>query len=146
MRLHFHEQARQESNLEPPVLEPTPSNARVGAFVDFQGLSSEPATPASLHNAGVGTNPDTEKTRRYRSQDSLDETGPSDPRSRSRLPILRASSVRAELEGPLRVGGCWERRVLERSKNLLIVLDDDLGLAVSQGRFAPGVTDRPVAA
>src|SRR5712692_1362124 len=29
-------------------------------FVDFQGLSSEPPTPASLDNAGVDTNPGTE--------------------------------------------------------------------------------------
>jgi hypothetical protein len=29
-------QARQESNLQPPVLELTPSNAGVAAFVDFQ--------------------------------------------------------------------------------------------------------------
>ncbi len=53
------QQARQESNLQPPVLEPTPSNAGVAAFVDFQGLSSEPTTPALLDNAGVGTNPGT---------------------------------------------------------------------------------------
>jgi len=33
--------------------------ADVEAFVDFQGLSSEPATPASVDNAGVGTNPGT---------------------------------------------------------------------------------------
>ncbi len=54
-------QARQDSNLQPPVLEPTPSNAGVAAFVDFQGLSSEPPTPALLDNAGVGTNPGTEE-------------------------------------------------------------------------------------
>ncbi len=53
-------QARQESNLQPPVLERTPSNAGVEAFVDFQRLSSKPATPALLDNAGVGTNPGTE--------------------------------------------------------------------------------------
>ncbi len=39
---------------------PPRSNAGVEAFVDFQGLSSGPATPASLDNAGVGTNPGTE--------------------------------------------------------------------------------------
>jgi len=53
-------QARQESNLQPPVLERTPSNAGVEALVDFQRLSSKPATPALLDNAGVGTNPGTE--------------------------------------------------------------------------------------
>src|SRR2546428_10642711 len=52
-------QARQESNLQPPVLERSPSNAGVEAFVDFQRLSSERPTPASLDNAGVGTNPGT---------------------------------------------------------------------------------------
>src|SRR5258708_2117320 len=60
----FRKQARQESNLQPPVLEPTPSNAGVAAFVDFQRLSFWPPTPALLDNAGVGTNPGTEaKTR-----------------------------------------------------------------------------------
>src|SRR6266704_2609559 len=53
-------QARQESNLQPPVLERTPSNAGVEALVDFQALSSKRPTPASLDNAGVGTNPGTE--------------------------------------------------------------------------------------
>ncbi len=53
-------QARQDSNLQRPVLERTPGNAGVEAFVDFQGLSSEPPTPASLDNAGVGTNPGNE--------------------------------------------------------------------------------------
>ena len=57
-------QARQESNLQPPVLERTPSNAGVAAFVDFQGLRFEPPTPASLDNAGVGTNPDTGRSAR----------------------------------------------------------------------------------
>jgi hypothetical protein len=52
-------QARQDSNLQPPVLEPTPSNAGVAAFVDFQGLSFRAATPALLDNAGVSTNPGT---------------------------------------------------------------------------------------
>jgi hypothetical protein len=56
------QQARLESNQQPPVLEPTPSNAGVAAFVGFQGLSSEPPTPASLDNAGVGTNPGTEES------------------------------------------------------------------------------------
>src|SRR5437016_9554163 len=56
----FHKQARQESNLQPPVLERNPSNAGVAAFVDFQRLNSKPATPALLDNAGVGTNPGTE--------------------------------------------------------------------------------------
>jgi hypothetical protein len=42
----LHKQARQDSNLQPPVLGPTPSNAGVAAFVDFQGLSSDRATPA----------------------------------------------------------------------------------------------------
>src|SRR5260370_23568973 len=55
------EQARQDSNLQPPVLEPTPSNAGLTPFVDFQRLSSGPATPALLDNAGVGTIPGTEK-------------------------------------------------------------------------------------
>ncbi len=49
-------QARQDSNLQPPVLEPTPSNAGVAAFVDFQRLSFEAPTPALLDTAGVGTN------------------------------------------------------------------------------------------
>jgi hypothetical protein len=40
------QQARQDSNLQPPVLEPTPSNAGVAAFGDSQGLSSEPPTMA----------------------------------------------------------------------------------------------------
>ncbi len=57
-------QARQESNLQPPVLERTPSDAGVAAFVDFQGLSSGPTTPALLDNAGVGTNPGTEENSR----------------------------------------------------------------------------------
>src|SRR5260370_30855600 len=56
-------QARQDSNLQPPVLERTPSNAGVEAFVDFQGLSSGPPTPALLDNAGVGTIPATERRR-----------------------------------------------------------------------------------
>jgi len=55
----LEKQARQESNLQPPVLERTPSNAGVEPFVDSQGLSSERATPASLDNAGVGTIPGT---------------------------------------------------------------------------------------
>jgi hypothetical protein len=55
------QQARQESNLQPPVLEPTPSNASVAPFVDFQRLSFSATTPALLDNAGVGTNPGTEK-------------------------------------------------------------------------------------
>src|SRR5205809_5810058 len=38
----------------------TPSNAGVAAFVDFQALSAERTTPASLDDAGVGTNPGTE--------------------------------------------------------------------------------------
>jgi hypothetical protein len=42
----LREQARQESNLQPPVLERDRSNAGIAAFVDFQGLSSEPTTPA----------------------------------------------------------------------------------------------------
>jgi len=56
----YNQQARQDSNLQRPVLERTPSNAGVEAFVDFQRLSSKPATPALLDNAGVGTNPGTE--------------------------------------------------------------------------------------
>jgi hypothetical protein len=52
-------QARQDSNLQPPVLEPTPRNAVVGAFGDFQRLSFGPPTPALLDNAGVGTIPGT---------------------------------------------------------------------------------------
>jgi len=61
----FRQQARQESNLQAPVLERTPSNAGVEPLVDFQGLSSERATPASLDNAGVGTNPGTEGGRTH---------------------------------------------------------------------------------
>jgi len=53
------QQARLDSNQQPPVLERSPSNAGVEGFVDFQGLSSKPATPALLDNAGVGTIPDT---------------------------------------------------------------------------------------
>jgi len=52
-------QARQESNLQPPVLERSSGDAGVEAFVDFQRLSFERATPALLDNAGVGTNPRT---------------------------------------------------------------------------------------
>src|SRR5229473_7540497 len=59
-RLIF-QQAQQESNLQPTVLEPTPSNAGVAPFVDFQRLSLVPPTPALLDNAGVGTNPGTEE-------------------------------------------------------------------------------------
>jgi len=55
----LEKQARQESNLQPPVLERTPSDAGVAAFVDFQGLSSEAPTPALLDNAGVDTDPGT---------------------------------------------------------------------------------------
>jgi len=55
------QQARQDSNLQPPVLEPTPSNAGVAPFGDFQRLSFWPPTPALLDTAGVGTNPDTEE-------------------------------------------------------------------------------------
>jgi len=40
-------------------LEPTPSNAGIAAFIDFQRLSFWPTTPALLDNAGVGTNPGT---------------------------------------------------------------------------------------
>jgi hypothetical protein len=54
-------QARQESNRQPPVLEPAPSNAAVAPFVDFQRLSFGPPTPALLDNAGVGTIPGTER-------------------------------------------------------------------------------------
>ncbi len=57
----LEKQTWQDSNLQPPVLERTPSNAGVEAFVDFQGPSSERATPASLDNAGVATNPGTEE-------------------------------------------------------------------------------------
>jgi len=57
----FHKQARQESNLQPPVLERTPSNAGVEVFVDFQGLSAERITPPSLDDAGVGTIPGTKQ-------------------------------------------------------------------------------------
>jgi hypothetical protein len=57
----FHKQARQESNLQPPVLEPTPSTAGDAAFVDFQRLSIRPSTPALLDTAGVGTIRDTGK-------------------------------------------------------------------------------------
>ena len=55
------EETRQESSLQPLVLEPTRSNASVAPFGDFQRLSSEPPTPALLDNAGVGTNPVTEE-------------------------------------------------------------------------------------
>src|SRR2546425_381832 len=53
------------AGIEPatPGLERTPSNAGVAAFVDFQGLSSEQSTPASLDDAGVGTNPGTARSR-----------------------------------------------------------------------------------
>ncbi len=37
-RLIF-EQARQDSNLQPPILEPAPDNTGVAGFVDFQRLS-----------------------------------------------------------------------------------------------------------
>ncbi len=49
------------AGLEPaaPVLEPPPSNAGVARFVDFQGFSFWPTTPALLDNAGVDTNPGT---------------------------------------------------------------------------------------
>src|SRR5713226_1715378 len=57
----LQKQARQDSNLQPPVLERTPSNAGVATFIDSQRLSSEPPTPASLDNAGVDTNPGTEE-------------------------------------------------------------------------------------
>src|SRR5713226_10763361 len=57
------EQTRQESSLQPLVLEPTPSNASVAPFVDFQRLSFAPSTPALLDNAGLGTNPGTEEQR-----------------------------------------------------------------------------------
>jgi hypothetical protein len=53
----FGKQARQDSNLQPPAWEPTPSNAGVAAFGDFQGLSSEGASPALPDNAGVDTIP-----------------------------------------------------------------------------------------
>jgi hypothetical protein len=56
----LEKQARQESNLQPPVLEPTPSTAGVAAFVDSQGLSFSAPTPALLDTAGVGTNPGTD--------------------------------------------------------------------------------------
>src|SRR5436309_13127831 len=56
----LHAQARQDSNLQPPVLERAPSNAGVAAFVDSQGLSLGPPTPALLDNAGAGTNPGTD--------------------------------------------------------------------------------------
>src|SRR6266853_2178553 len=49
--------------MDPPSLERTPGNAGVEAFVDFQRLSSGPTTPASLDNAGVGTNPGTDEDR-----------------------------------------------------------------------------------
>jgi hypothetical protein len=55
------EQTRQESSLQPLVLERTPSNASVAPFVDFQRLSSEPPTPALLDNAGLGTDPGAEE-------------------------------------------------------------------------------------
>src|SRR5258708_11393051 len=58
----LQKQARQESNLQPPVLEPTPSNAGVAPFVDFQRLSFGSTTPASLDTAGVGTNLTLRKT------------------------------------------------------------------------------------
>jgi hypothetical protein len=52
------------AGIEPatPGFEPTPSNAGVVAFVDFQRLSFWPPTPALLDNAGVGTNPGTIST------------------------------------------------------------------------------------
>ncbi len=61
LRRLIFSQARQDSNLQPPVLEPAPSNAGIGAFVDFQRLSFGAATPALLDTAGVETNPDTDE-------------------------------------------------------------------------------------
>src|SRR5260370_15725854 len=52
-------QARQDSNLQPPALEPTPRNAGVATFVDSQRLSFYSTPPALLDNAGVRTHPDT---------------------------------------------------------------------------------------
>src|SRR5260370_17338749 len=59
LRRLIFSQARQDSNLQPPVLEPAPSNAGIGAFVDFQRLSFGAATPAFLDTAGVHPIPDT---------------------------------------------------------------------------------------
>src|SRR5205807_6238632 len=87
------QQARQESNLQPPVLECTPSNAGVEGFVDFQPLSSEPATLASLDNAGVGTIPDT-------------ENDPSRAASRSETDrILQLGRQAGRVDGPRRDAG-----------------------------------------
>ncbi len=61
MRELILQQARQESNLQPPVLEPTPSNAGVAPFVEFQRLSFGPPTPALLDTAGADTTPGTEE-------------------------------------------------------------------------------------
>ncbi len=45
--------------LQRPVLERGSSDAGVEALLDFQELSSGPATPALLDDAGVGSNPGT---------------------------------------------------------------------------------------
>jgi len=55
------EQTRQESSLQPLVVEPNPSDASVAPVVDFQRLSSDPPTPALLDNAGLGTSLGTEE-------------------------------------------------------------------------------------
>jgi hypothetical protein len=52
----LEKQARQESNLQPPILEPTPSSTGVAPFADSQRLSFSPPTRALLDTAGVGTN------------------------------------------------------------------------------------------
>jgi len=57
------EQARQDSNLQPPGLERPSCNGGVAAFGEPQELSFDGSTPASLENAGVGTNPGTGRRR-----------------------------------------------------------------------------------
>ncbi len=85
-RLRLLRQARRSSNPQPPVLEHTPSNASVAAFVDSQGLSSGPATPASLDDGGVGTNPGTETWRQSArpSPDSIQDRLPTPTRRAGR--------------------------------------------------------------
>ena len=91
----LREQARQDSNLQPPVLERGPSDAGVGAFVDFQGLRFEPPTPALLDNAGVGTTPGTEKAWAEAPNEIREtaETGISPSTARARLAQARASAA-----------------------------------------------------
>src|SRR5713226_7932143 len=94
------EETRQESSLQPLVLEPTPSNAGVAAFADFQRLSSEPPTPALLDNAGVGTNPGTE------------ENLPGGSDRRFPRPLQPARPSRVHMPNPQRRGNLGHRTPL----------------------------------